>query len=221
MPPRLFSYRIPTDDGAAPNPFWKICTLVICKPAIRRVAERGDWVAGTGSKNSPVGNVEGQLVYAMRVTDKVSLADYDRVCRIAFPNKIPEWTAGERERRVGDCIYDFSVSPPRQRRGVHTEANRARDLGGRFALVSNDFYYFGRSPVLLPAALLPIVKRGQGHKSNENDDLVETFVRWIREHERGVHAQPQTWTANDIGVACGGCRALEDELDDAADCLDA
>lgn len=45
---RLFSYCIPVDDGAAPNPFWGVCTLAICKPAIRRVAEVGDWIAGVG-----------------------------------------------------------------------------------------------------------------------------------------------------------------------------
>lgn len=43
--PRLFSYTIPIDDGAAPNPFHGMCSLVICNPAIRRVAERGDWIA--------------------------------------------------------------------------------------------------------------------------------------------------------------------------------
>lgn len=67
---KLYSYRIPVDDGAAPNPYWDICTLVICKPAIRRTAQVGDWVIGTGSKNSPIGNIEDKLVYAMKVTDK-------------------------------------------------------------------------------------------------------------------------------------------------------
>ena len=50
--PTLFTYCIPIDDGAAPNPYWGICTLVICKPVIRRVANVGDWVVGIGSKNS-------------------------------------------------------------------------------------------------------------------------------------------------------------------------
>jgi hypothetical protein len=39
---KLYSYCIPVDDGAAPNPFWDICTLVICKPVIRRTAQIGD-----------------------------------------------------------------------------------------------------------------------------------------------------------------------------------
>jgi len=56
---RLFSYTIPIDDGAAPNPFNGFCTLTICKPAIRRVARKGDWIAGLGSKNAPSGDLTG------------------------------------------------------------------------------------------------------------------------------------------------------------------
>lgn len=41
MSPTLFSYCIPYDDGAAPNPFWGLCTLAICKPRIRRAAKEG------------------------------------------------------------------------------------------------------------------------------------------------------------------------------------
>lgn len=51
--PRLFTYTIPVDDGAAPNPFHGMCSLAICKPGIRRVAQPNDWVAGLGSKNAP------------------------------------------------------------------------------------------------------------------------------------------------------------------------
>jgi hypothetical protein len=40
--PRLFSYTVRVDDGAAPNPFRGLCTLAICKPAIRRGAGRLD-----------------------------------------------------------------------------------------------------------------------------------------------------------------------------------
>jgi hypothetical protein len=59
--PRLFSYPIPIDDGAAPNPFHRMCSLVICKPAIRRLAERADWIAGLGSRNAPSGDLSGRL----------------------------------------------------------------------------------------------------------------------------------------------------------------
>ena len=58
--PRLFSYTIPSDDGAAPNPFHGQCTLAICKPSIRRVAKKDDWIAGLGSK-MPGAEIRGTL----------------------------------------------------------------------------------------------------------------------------------------------------------------
>jgi hypothetical protein len=63
---RLFSYCIQTDDDAAPNPFWGLCTLTICKPVIRRVAEVGDWIVGIGSVNVDVDGEDfsGRLLYA-------------------------------------------------------------------------------------------------------------------------------------------------------------
>src|SRR5262249_55154673 len=63
MSPTLFSYCIPYDFGSAPNPFWGLCTLAICKPDIRRTANVGDWVVGTGSAVSPIGNISGKVVY--------------------------------------------------------------------------------------------------------------------------------------------------------------
>lgn len=82
---KLYSYIIPTDDGAAPNPFGNTCTLTICKPAIRRSAMPGNWVIGTGSKNVFLRNgvkkdFSKHLVYAMLVTDKKTLEEYDSFC---------------------------------------------------------------------------------------------------------------------------------------------
>ena len=77
---KLYSYCIPVDDGAAPNPYWGVCTLTICKPAIRRTASIGDWVIGTGAKNVNGKDYSNKLVYAMLVTDKMTLPEYDKYC---------------------------------------------------------------------------------------------------------------------------------------------
>lgn len=50
--PTLFSYVIPHDGGSAPNPYFGICTLAICKPVIRRTAKVEDWVVGLGAKKN-------------------------------------------------------------------------------------------------------------------------------------------------------------------------
>ena len=68
---RLFSYVVASDSGFAPNPFWGVCTLATCKPAIRRTARVGDWVAGLSPRAS--GN---RLVYAMRVAEVMPIDSY-------------------------------------------------------------------------------------------------------------------------------------------------
>src|SRR4051794_28299130 len=132
---RLFSYCIPIDDGAAPNPFWGYCTLVICKPAIRRVADVGDWIVGTGSRRSPIGDISGYVVYAMRVSERLTMAEYDAFARRFCRGKIPAWRHRDVRRRLGDAIYDSSFDPPRLRPSVHDENNRQRDLSGLHALI--------------------------------------------------------------------------------------
>src|ERR1700726_3263300 len=70
---RLYSYVVARDYGFAPNPFYGVCTLATCKPRIRSVAEIGDWVMGTGSKNR---GREKHIVYAMRVTGVMTFEQY-------------------------------------------------------------------------------------------------------------------------------------------------
>lgn len=176
----LYTYCIPYDDGAAPNPFWGICTLVICKPVIRRIAKKGDWVVGTGSKNSPIGDISKHVVYAMKITDKMTLEEYDKFCQKQYPNKIPDWDSKDWRRRLGDCIYDFSRSSPEMRKGVHNEGNKTRDLRGKNALISSHFYYFGDSPIEIPKCLHAIIKEGQGHKSQSNASHINNFLSWIK-----------------------------------------
>lgn len=196
---RLFTYTIPIDDGAAPNPFHDLCTLAICKPAIRRVAQPGDWVAGLGAKKAPSGDLSGKLVYAMFVHEVVALRDYDRRAATDWPHRVPVFTTGDRKDRLGDCIYDFSAGvPPYQRKSVHGPGNVDTDLGGQNALIAREYYYFGRDAVPLPTELLPIIHQVQGHKSTANDSYVATFEFWIRQFRIGVHGAPDMtvdWTS--------------------------
>jgi len=208
---RLFSYCLPFDDGAAPNPFWGLCTLAICKPAIRRAAHVGDWVLGTGSVNSPIGNISESVVYAMRVTQKLTMADYDAFTRKRLKFKIPAPRSKDPRRIVGDSIYDFDLPAVPQRSGsVHEEANRDTDLEGEFVLLSNHFFYFGDQPVVLPQSLLPVVKHGQGHRSNSNAPYLEEFVRWIEGlgvAPRSLSGQPQWWRHHPPATLVGACAA--------------
>jgi hypothetical protein len=131
----LFSYCVRYDGGAAPNPFWGVCTLVICKPRIRRAAGVGDWIVGTGSRRSPAGDLSGAVVYAMRVGRKLSMPQYDEWAAADCPGKISDPGHADRRRAAGDAVYDFSTDPPRVRPSDHTEANRDVVCGFDFGAV--------------------------------------------------------------------------------------
>ncbi len=191
---KLYSYCIPTDDGAAPNPFWGICTLTICKPVIRRTADVGDWIVGVGSKNVRGKDYSGRMVYAMRITEIMSLSEYDEFCRGALPKKIPDIDSRSYKRKVGDCQYDYSNGKKAvQREGVHLPKNRARDLRGKNALLSNHFYYFGDEATKLPARFSILVRQGQGHQCHKNEEMKNEFVKWIeRKFKRNkLYGKPQ------------------------------
>ena len=190
----LFSYCLRYDDGAAPNPYWGVCTLVICKPAIRRTAQVGDWVVGTGSKYSPIGDMSGMIVYAMKITQKLTMREYDLFTQEELPEKIPQWLNRDPRRRLGDSIWDFSTDPARLRLGVHKENERKRDMSGRYALLSNHFYYFGDRALPLPDDLQGIVKQGQGHRRQTNAPYVKPFEGWLEGQElepNKLYGRPQ------------------------------
>lgn len=217
--PRLFSYTIPIDDGAAPNPFHGICTLAICKPTIRRVAQIDDWVAGLGSRNAPSGDLSGRLVFAMRVEMVIPLEEYDRRANHDWPAKVPQPMSRDLADRLGDCIYDFSAGhPPRLRASVHGPGNRDADLGGENVLLSSDFYYFGSRAIPLPNHLRPICHQTQGHRSDSNAPHVAEFIRWIRGSGFGIgqlHGWPDhvvSWADAHRGAGCAA-RSIERSTD--------
>lgn len=182
----LFTYTIPFDDGSAPNPFRGICTLAICKPAIRRVARPGDWVAGLGSKNAPrERDLSGRLVYAMCVKESISWADYDLRARSEWPHRIPNIQSPDMSERLGDCLYDHAGTPVIQRRGVHPRKNMDKDLNGN-VLIAEEFYYFGGDAIQLPPELSRLVHQNQGHRSFSNRELELPFIAWL--HGLGLEA---------------------------------
>lgn len=208
--PRLFSYTIPIDDGAAPNPFRGMCSLAICKPGIRRVAREHDWVAGLGSKTAPSGDLRQRLVYAMKVERVLSLKKYDEYAAEKWPHRVPDTKSRDLTERLGDCIYDFSKGNPVQRASVHGPENVTRDLSGENVLLSWDFYYFGRQAIPLPDYLFPICHQTQGHRSNSNAPHFSRFESWIRSLKLspGQHGWPDfivNWDAHSPHGPCSGC----------------
>jgi hypothetical protein len=201
---RLFTYIIRHDTGSSPNPFRGICTLAICKPKIRRVAKPGDWVAGVGSATVKGRDFSGRLIYAMKVEESISLADYDRRAEQEWPHRIPKHDGPDLSERLGDCIYGFpNDGEVVQRKGVHGKENISRDLSGKNVLISRNFYYFGREAFLIPHDLREICPKTQGHRSSANNPYAYRFEKWITNsgYEVGnIHGWPEL-------MATPGCPA--------------
>ncbi|MBL7839644.1 MAG: hypothetical protein JNJ75_05860 [Cyclobacteriaceae bacterium] len=221
---RLFSYCIPTDDGAAPNPYWGVCTLAICKPVIRRVAEEGDWIVGVGSKNVNGKDYSGKLVYAMRVSNKMTLREYDIHCQMVLKEKIPDVINNDYRRQVGDCIYEYENKgyEHRLRDSVHGPKNVDKDLRGVNVLMADQFYYFGNKAVELPPQFLILARQNQGHQSTRNQFIKSDFVQWLQKtyEANKLYGEPQVkvnFAKDKNGNYCATRRCESADEDEAAD----
>ncbi|NQE44544.1 hypothetical protein C5S31_00805 [ANME-1 cluster archaeon GoMg2] len=181
---KLYSYVLRDDSGFAPNPFWNYSTLACCKPIIRKRAELGDWIVGSGSMNN-MGN--NKLIYAMKVTDKLTFEQYAKDKR--FENKIP--SNGLREER-GDNIYSKNDKGEWvQRPSYHSKRHQEHDLKGEYVLISDHFYYFGRNAISIQEELKQIIKKGPGHKSKSiSKKDIEKFEEWIEKQPQGIQGEP-------------------------------
>jgi hypothetical protein len=228
---KIYSYVLRIDDGAAPNPFWGLCTLTICKPAIRQNAQIGDWVIGTGSKNTKLkdGNIydfSNRIVYAMKITNIKTLKEYDTFCNKELQKKIPKWKTNDWRLRVGDCIYDYSKGlEPSIRKSVHNEENLKKDLSGINSLLSDHFYYFGEKSRPLPVELRELIKKNQGHKKIESTNLIVKFEEWISEFGKNyLYGDPQMhWLfdrdlTNEELSTCAK-RHLEEDVDETEETI--
>lgn len=182
---KLYSYVVRRDFGFAPNPFHGVNTLATCKPDIRKHAQVGDWVVGTGGANSPKGpDLRGRLVYAMKVEEILTFDQYWVDER--FVAKRPN-LRGSAKLRMGDNIYHTTQdgswfqadSHHRKDDGTPNEKNIERDtLTTTNVLISNHFVYFGGKAITIPNEF-NITKKGPGHRCDFDNTLINDFVKWI------------------------------------------
>ena len=195
---RLHSYIVKRDFGFAPNPFFGYCTLAACKPVIRRTAKVGDWIVGTGSKSE---NLDGRLVYAMRLTDVLSFNKYWNDPR--FKDKRPDLHSSQK-RAYGDNIYFWDESSGRWCQidshhsysdGTPNARNIQHDTSADRVLISDDFVYFGcDGPEVPEFEGVSILCTSQGHKNKFPRYVVEGFIEWVRGlDETGYCGIPGKW----------------------------
>jgi hypothetical protein len=163
---KLYSYVVDHDHGDAPNPFGDLCTLAKCKFGSKKrniveMAEVGDWIAGTGGADLTKSAGHGKLIYAMRVDEKIPLADY---CRSMNGKRID----AEHEA-VEDGRYAL-IS-----RHFYYFGRNAIDLS---EIPSQHLHH-------------PFEKSGRGHRCNFTEEYVEQFAQWLqRTFKVGRHGPP-------------------------------
>ncbi|NWL48712.1 hypothetical protein DM819_23315 [Pseudomonas hunanensis] len=201
---RIHSYVVRYDSGFAPNPFYNFCTLATCKPRIRKIAQVGDWVVGSGSNDRSV-RLGGRLVYAMRITETLTFDEYYVDPR--FESKKP-YRCGSRKQSCGDNIYHRCTSEEawQQRDSFHSRSDGtlnsehvSRDTGVNRVLVSEDFVYFGGGGPGFPQSLEDkqgrnVCKKGIGQTTFSDSQLFKDFESWIRSFGmHGYQGAPYEW----------------------------
>lgn len=125
---KVFSYVVDHDEGSEPNPYGGICTLCRCKYGkmlekskglhgpwnIVELAEKGDWIIGTGGSDLHKSAGHGRLVYAMRV-DKTPTGS-QCIADKRFKNRLPSepLTDFQKEKQfalISEHFYYFGSKP--------------------------------------------------------------------------------------------------------------
>jgi len=164
----LFSYVVDHDEGYSPNPVGGLWTLVHCK------------FSQSGRRN---------LVELAQVGDWV----------VGTGGKSTHSAGHGRliyAMRVTDKIPLRTYLTARQYAGRADRFPPAGDDQDRFALISDEFYYFGSNAI--PIARIPtrhldhrFEKRGPRHRHDFTEVFIADFERWMaREFTVGVHGEP-------------------------------
>ena len=193
---KYYAYKMRHDYGFAPNPFGNICTLATCKPKIRRNAEIGDWIFGTGSKKM---GLKYHLIYLMQVSNKITFQQYwdDPKYEVKKPAQ-----NGSLLRLHGDNIYhENGQGKIVQCESLHSnydgstnDAHLKRDTKGKYVLISNNYYYFGEKNFLLPDHFLPVCSHVRDTIVVKDKELANEFVDWIKNNFKlGINGFPINW----------------------------
>jgi len=199
----FYSYLVEHDYGLAPNPFGKYCTLAVCKPKIRRSPKLkiGDWIIGTGSK--ALEDVSGQrlrfhLIYAMQVSEIIPMEKYWNDPRFEYKKPILN---GPLSIMYGDNIYYKNISGDWEQidsahsndNGITNQKHLETDTGGKNALISELFFYFGCKAPAIPETMKDICHSGVGEKKL-TDEKGNILINWIKsQFLPGIHGDPVNW----------------------------
>jgi hypothetical protein len=225
---RLFTYKVAHDGGSAPNPYHGVCTLGICKPAIRRVARPGDVVVGLACAPD-----EGRIIYCMVVDHVLPWKAYIQACS-GHSVQLDGISSESLKRKVptgpndpGDCIWTAAANEPQARPSWSKHSGSddyRRDVqDGENVIISSRFWYFGdgeQHAVHLESDKLKEIIPGRGHRSNANGPYRATFVDFFNRQldqlcipTYGKFGEPALGPGLSDEATRSRCRVQEKEFD--------
>ena len=173
--PRIFLYKLLTDNGGAPAVYRGRLSLAICKPRIRASAEVGDWIVGIAGKSL---HPDSGLLYIAQVDEILEDGEYYRDARFARrPDAVYEWKGSHLKLRADPRFHDAE--------------DAFRDIGSgptyskARVLLSSRFRYYGRATSDWYAAVSPLAHqmgqaRGIGHKVDLSEVEYKAWMKVIR-----------------------------------------
>ena len=199
LPLRLISYVVASDTGLAPNITGDFCTLAVCKPVIRRVAQiNEDLILGFSIPS----HGRNRLIYAMQAEEKLAFEDYFKDPRFQCKKPDQDIRGDNFFKKAGDH-YKIAFN-----NAAHfgKEGPVSRDLKTPLSVIAKTFWYFGDNAPELPKSIiknstiaLPDRSR-RGHRVNKDPKLIESLINWLHQYPSGVHGTPRD--LNKIKEAC-------------------
>ena len=189
-----YSYIISRDFGFAPNPFGQYCTLATCKPTIRKKAEIGDWIFGLSRKF--LGN---KLICAMRVDKKMTFNEYWNSPDFQYKKPVLN---GSLKQMYGDNIYflDEKTKKWHQENSHHSlengnvnEHNLKRDTSGKYVLISEHFYYFGKNMIDIPDEIKDEFIVGRAYKKVDEIKANKLIEYLKKNYSLGLLGEPNSF----------------------------
>lgn len=130
----LRSYKMTHDTGFAPNVSGDTLSLATCKPKIREVCNKGEWIAGFNSATLDGTEVSKErLVYLAKVSGEMNFYEFWKNYECKRPDK----------DKNGDNIYKPKGDEYEQMLNAHHGIEwKEHDLKADRVLLCDEFYYF-------------------------------------------------------------------------------
>lgn len=207
--PKIYFYKLTSDNGGAPCVQDGLLSLAICKPMIRSTAKPGDLIFGFAANAL---HLDNRVIYVATVTDKACNGNY---------------YSTNRYKHRGDCIYERRASRFywRNRALHHGREHLVHDLGQppnykkANVLLSSDFRYFGASGTAEYKSRFQLVKKaveqlGQGHRVRHAERLYAELLSlkqqiWKNTPKR-VAGKPTSAPRRSVCHRSRSCRVLEE-----------